>query len=116
MKKKVLVLMGPNLNMVGVREKSIYGEESAESIKLQILTYAEKLGYVCEVFQSNWEGALVDKIHEARDIFDKLCENNWNWAEPGILFWNNIENYNLLSNNPDFEYAGTNPCKHLCRA
>lgn len=61
-------------------------------------------------------GETITKTAKARDIFDKLCENNWNWAEPGILFWNNIENYNLLSNNPDFEYAGTNPCKHLCRA
>lgn len=52
----------------------------------------------------------ITKTAKARDIFDKLCENNWNWAEPGILFWDNIEEYNLLSNNPDFEYAGTNPC------
>lgn len=52
----------------------------------------------------------ITKTARARDIFNKLCENNWNWAEPGILFWNNIEEYNLLSNNPDFEYAGTNPC------
>lgn len=55
-------------------------------------------------------GETITKTARARDIFDKLCENNWNWAEPGILFWNNIEEYNLLSNNPDFEYAGTNPC------
>ena len=52
----------------------------------------------------------ITKTAKARDIFDKLCENNWNWAEPGILFWDTIEDYNLLSNNPDFEYAGTNPC------
>lgn len=52
----------------------------------------------------------ITKTAKARDIFNKLCENNWNWAEPGILFWDTIEDYNLLSNNPDFEYAGTNPC------
>lgn len=55
-------------------------------------------------------GETITKTAKARDIFDKLCENNWNWAEPGILFWDSIEEYNLLSNNPDFEYAGTNPC------
>ena len=55
-------------------------------------------------------GETITKTAKARDIFDKLCENNWNWAEPGILFWDTIEDYNLLSNNPDFEYAGTNPC------
>lgn len=55
-------------------------------------------------------GETITKTTKARDIFNKLCENNWNWAEPGILFWDTIEDYNLLSNNPDFEYAGTNPC------
>lgn len=55
-------------------------------------------------------GDTITKIEKARVIFDKLCENNWNWAEPGILFWDNICNYNLLSNNKDFKYAGTNPC------
>lgn len=55
-------------------------------------------------------GETITKTAKARDIFNKLCENNWNWAEPGILFWDTIEDYNLLSNNPDFEYAGTNPC------
>ena len=65
--KKVLVLLGPNLNMTGVREKGIYGEETAESIKTQLISRAEKLGMSCDVFQSNWEGALIDKIHEFRD-------------------------------------------------
>ena len=55
-------------------------------------------------------GDTITKVEKARVIFDKLCENNWNWAEPGILFWDNICNYNLLSNNKDFKYAGTNPC------
>lgn len=52
----------------------------------------------------------ITKTDKARDIFNKLCLNNWNWAEPGILFWDRIEQYNLLENNPEFEYAGTNPC------
>lgn len=55
-------------------------------------------------------GETITKTAKARDIFNKLCENNWSWAEPGILFWDSIEKYNLLSNNPDFKYAGTNPC------
>ncbi len=63
-KKKILVLLGPNLNMTGVREKNVYGSETAESIEEQILQTAEKLGFACEVFQSNHEGALIDKIHE----------------------------------------------------
>lgn len=55
-------------------------------------------------------GETITKTAKARDIFNKLCLNNWNWAEPGILFWDRIEQYNLLENNPEFEYAGTNPC------
>ena len=55
-------------------------------------------------------GETITKAAKARDIFNKLCLNNWNWAEPGILFWDRIEQYNLLENNPEFEYAGTNPC------
>lgn len=74
-KKRVLVLLGPNLNMVGIREKGVYGEESAESIQRQICEEAEKLGYECDVFQSNWEGALIDKIHEARERYDGVVLN-----------------------------------------
>lgn len=55
-------------------------------------------------------GETITKTAKARDIFHKLCENNWNWAEPGILFWDRINGYSLLSNNEDFEYAGVNPC------
>lgn len=46
---------------------------------------------------------------KAKDLFYKLAKNNWDYAEPGILNWDHISNYNLL-NNTDFEYAGTNPC------
>ncbi len=74
-KKRVLVLLGPNLNMVGIREKGVYGDESAQSIEQQIRDEAEKLGYVCDVYQSNWEGALIDKIHEARELYDGVVLN-----------------------------------------
>lgn len=55
-------------------------------------------------------GERITKTVDAAKVFHKLCENNWNFAEPGMLFWDNISNYNLLSNNDEFEYAGTNPC------
>lgn len=74
-KKRVLVLLGPNLNMVGIREKGVYGDESAQSIEQQIRDEAEKLGYVCDIYQSNWEGALIDKIHEARELYDGVVLN-----------------------------------------
>lgn len=55
-------------------------------------------------------GETITRTASARYLFDKLCQNNWDWAEPGILFWDTIEEWNLLSNDPSFEYAGVNPC------
>ncbi len=74
-KKRVLVLHGPNINMVGERETSIYGKESFEAINQQILDYATQLGMECEVFQSNCEGELIDHIHAARHDFDGIVMN-----------------------------------------
>ncbi len=74
-KKKVLVLLGPNLNMVGIREKSIYGTETAESINEDIRRQAQERGYDCEIFQSNHEGDLIDKLHAAMGRFDGIIIN-----------------------------------------
>lgn len=73
--KKILVLLGPNLNMVGVREKGIYGAETAESIEIQIKEYAEKNGFHADVFQSNHEGDLIDKIHFSKDNYSGAVIN-----------------------------------------
>ncbi len=73
--KKILVLLGPNLNMVGVREKGIYGAETAQSIEIQIKEYADKCGYTADVFQSNHEGDLIDKIHASREEYDGVIIN-----------------------------------------
>lgn len=55
-------------------------------------------------------GEKITKEVDAYTIFHKLCEMNWDYAEPGMLFWDRINNWNLLSCDDDFEYAGTNPC------
>ena len=73
--KKILVLLGPNLNMVGIREKGVYGAETAESIELQIKEYANNNGFEADVFQSNHEGDLVDKIHESRENYCGVAIN-----------------------------------------
>nr|WP_319488004.1 type II 3-dehydroquinate dehydratase [uncultured Caproiciproducens sp.] len=74
-RKKVLVLLGPNLNMVGVREKGVYGDETAESINLQIIENAKKMDYDCDIYQSNHEGDLIDKIHSAHGIYQGVVIN-----------------------------------------
>lgn len=73
--KKILVLLGPNLNMVGVREKGIYGSEDANSIEEQIKSYAQTNGFEADVFQSNHEGDLIDKIHAAKDNYNGVVIN-----------------------------------------
>ena len=55
-------------------------------------------------------GDEMVKTVKAKDVFRILSKNNWSMAEPGILFWDRIEKYNLLSEDPEFEYAGVNPC------
>lgn len=72
---KILVILGPNLNMVGIREKGIYGEETAQSINDEIKAYADKKGVDIEIFQSNSEGALIDKIHSVLGVYDGVVIN-----------------------------------------
>ena len=61
-------------------------------------------------FHRDETGETITKTVKARELFHKLCEMNWDYAEPGILFWDNIERGSLLSTDPAFKYAGVNPC------
>ncbi|HIE34932.1 MAG TPA: type II 3-dehydroquinate dehydratase [Campylobacterales bacterium] len=61
---KVVVIQGPNLNMLGLREQNIYGPMKLEEIHAQMRAFAEKNGMEVEFFQSNFEGEIVDKIQE----------------------------------------------------
>ena len=70
---RVLVLQGPNLNLVGTREPEVYGYESLDEIHAGIARHAGELGLECAFFQSNHEGALIDRLHE-RD-FDVAIVN-----------------------------------------
>ena len=62
---KILVINGPNLNMLGIREKNIYGAETYEDLKALIEKTFVKQGVEGEIYQSNHEGALVDRIQQA---------------------------------------------------
>ena len=55
-------------------------------------------------------GETISRTVRARDLFHKIAETNYDYAEPGMLFWDTIENNSYLSAYPDFHYAGTNPC------
>ena len=70
MAKKVLVIHGPNLNLLGEREPGVYGSTSFSELNQMLMDHAEQLGMECEIFQSNHEGAIIDKLHSARLVFD----------------------------------------------
>ena len=74
-KKKILFLLGPNLNMVGIREKGVYGEETAESIYQQVKDLAGQMSYDLDIYQSNHEGDLIDQIHAARGVYNGVIIN-----------------------------------------
>ena len=62
---KLLVINGPNLNFLGIREKSVYGTQNYDALLEMIAQKGEALGITIEVFQSNHEGALIDRIQDA---------------------------------------------------
>ncbi len=72
---KLLVLNGPNLNLLGVREPDIYGKQDYSALVALIEETCRELGVEVEIFQSNHEGALVDKIQQARGRFDAIAIN-----------------------------------------
>ncbi|MCX7710347.1 MAG: type II 3-dehydroquinate dehydratase [Clostridia bacterium] len=73
--KKVLVMNGPNLNLLGMREKNIYGSETLGDIEQKVKAEAEMLNIEIEFMQSNHEGELIDRIHDARGKFDVIIIN-----------------------------------------
>ena len=73
--KKVLVINGPNLNLLGVREKGVYGSETLVDIAMKVNEEAGKLGLETDFVQSNHEGEIIDKIHDARGKYDVIIIN-----------------------------------------
>ena len=72
---RVLVINGPNLNLLGVREPDIYGKKTFADLENHIRAAARSLGMEVELFQSNHEGALVDRIQQALGTFDGILIN-----------------------------------------
>jgi 3-dehydroquinate dehydratase-2 len=73
--RNVLVIHGPNLNMLGTREPDIYGHQTLEEINAALTAQADRLGLYIETFQSNHEGDMVDKIQQAHDSFHGIIIN-----------------------------------------
>ena len=78
-KVRILVLHGPNLNLLGEREPQVYGTTTLDEINSALQSLADELGAELKIVQSNHEGALIDAIHEARSWADSILIN------PGAL-------------------------------
>lgn len=72
---KILVINGPNINMLGKREPDIYGKQDYESLINGISEFAEQKGIAIETYQSNIEGEIVDKIQSANEVYDGIVMN-----------------------------------------
>lgn len=72
---KILVINGPNINMLGIREPGIYGTESFQDLLNLLNATATELGIEIEQYQSNHEGSIVDKIQQAYGVFDGIVIN-----------------------------------------
>lgn len=64
--KKILVIHGPNLNLLGEREPGVYGSDTFETINNEIVEYAKETGFDADIYQSNCEGEIIGAIHNAR--------------------------------------------------
>ena len=72
---QLLALHGPNLNLLGTREPGVYGTQTLDQVNAELESRAQALGAAISCFQSNHEGALVDRIHEVRDSVDGILIN-----------------------------------------
>lgn len=73
--KKILIINGPNLNLLGTREKDVYGTLTLAEIAARVNSEAQSLGLEVDFIQTNHEGEIIDKIHEARGFYDILILN-----------------------------------------
>ena len=82
--KKIIILNGPNLNLLGEREKNQYGTETLEDIEKSCKKFAEKNQVKVDFFQSNIEGELVEKIQQSRNIYNGLIINAGGYTHTSV--------------------------------
>lgn len=73
--KRILIINGPNLNMLGKREPTVYGSKTLVDINSNIQSYAQAMKISCDFFQSNHEGEIIDKIHSVLTDYDGCIIN-----------------------------------------
>ncbi len=92
---KILVINGPNINMLGIREKQIYGDKSYNSLVKLIKKSAKEKGVKAECFQSNYEGAIVSKIQKAYKKFDGIIINPAGYTHTSVAILDALKAVNI---------------------
>ena len=81
---KILVINGPNLNMLGIREPGIYGKTDYAGLCKHVKDKCAELGCECELYQSNHEGDIIDKIQSAYGVFDAIVINPGGYTHTSV--------------------------------
>ena len=92
---KLLVINGPNLNMLGIREPNIYGNQSFAALCDFIKAAVAEVGAECELYQSNHEGCIVDKIQEAYGKFDGIVINPAAYTHTSVAIADALSTVNI---------------------
>jgi len=92
---KVLVIHGPNLNMLGKREPEMYGHQTLDEINAGLKVKADSLGLQIETFQSNHEGDIVEKIQQAHGTFDGILINPAAYTHTSIAIRDSLSLLNI---------------------
>ena len=92
---KLLVINGPNLNMLGIREPEKYGKSTLSDIEKELYAYSFELGIDIETFQSNSEGEIIDKIQQALGKFDGMLINAGGYTHTSVAIRDAISSVNL---------------------
>lgn len=92
---KILVINGPNLNMIGIREPEIYGKETYDDLVNYINNCAEEFGHEIKVYQSNYEGDLVTEIQKAYKVFDGIVINAAAYTHTSVAILDALKAVNI---------------------
>lgn len=94
---KILVINGPNLNMLGVREPDIYGKKTYKDLYALIKDHAKQNQVKVEIFQSNSEGEIVTKIQKAHDKFDAIVINAGAYTHTSVAILDALKSVDILT-------------------
>ena len=92
---KILVINGPNINMLGIREKELYGKKDYKDLVRYIKDYCKKEDIGVEIYQSNFEGEIINKIQESYGVFDGIVINAGAYTHTSIAILDSLKAVNL---------------------